>query len=428
MQPEDYEAFASIVEGLNLPDKALWKSNLEKELDESQYEDSVGFASALGPILISQLPSLKSVNLGSSWNKLSNRSVNTGTMFRSTLVPGPGNPHPSHFQKLERVEAYFPLYGYESPYRGNLLQNTQEAMSFFYLPALKDLTLLITNTYSQDGRSTFEWPGERPPPTKIRTLVLEALGEENLGDILSLTPKIQKLVWIHWYSNKVRGNFSSPVIDCDTVIEALSLVQDVLEDLTVQADLVYRDKQPVEDGDGVKGRLDLRNFDKLRKIEAPLILLLGIDQERAGKFADVLPRNVREVTINADYGLESLENLKWDPRLVIDTFRTWLADSRTVTPHLTRINVFWPAMEGAKELEELFSEARIQYVIYVDASDPPIYLNNYRMYPPADGQYDAEWEYGDIHLRLTNEVRLASILVKNSSEAVKQGLQDLTIS
>jgi hypothetical protein len=49
MQPEDYEAFASIVEGLNLPDKALWKSNLEKELDESRYECSVGFAGALVP-------------------------------------------------------------------------------------------------------------------------------------------------------------------------------------------------------------------------------------------------------------------------------------------------------------------------------------------------------------------------------------------
>jgi hypothetical protein len=54
-------------------------------------------------------------------------------MFRSTLVPGPGNPHPSHFQKLERVEAYSPLYGYESLYRGNLLQNTQEAMSSIFL-------------------------------------------------------------------------------------------------------------------------------------------------------------------------------------------------------------------------------------------------------------------------------------------------------
>lgn len=332
--------------------------------------------------LLTQLPHVKTISLtGEFWKS----TELLGSMFRTALhrqsppeADGSKFSTPtqrsdkhilSRFQHLESIRATSSEQTLHNP-RSN---NSSDVMAFFNLPSLKNLSVAWSNRLrwggDEDGYrlDPLVWQEGDPQQTKITSLDVKVLREQNLAKVLARTPRLRKLKWEFWDAGS--GSPDGP-FDCAALSEALTNVQNTLEDLKIKASYERRgnrhfmSQQP--DSSRVNGALNLSGFNNLRKLEVPLMTLLGPGNRE--HFADVLPKYVEHVIFTTDgfFKYFNFDSWYWEPEDLVKEFQTWLWHWKEITPHLKRVEIRWLAEwgpEALRAIDLLLTKAGRRYAI-----------------------------------------------------------------
>jgi hypothetical protein len=270
------------------------------------------------------------------------------------------------FQHLQEVNFDPEL----DPYRDWKTKNTADVLPLFYLPSVQSISVEVENPV------TFSWPTHRPSPSNITALDLQIIREGPLGRILTVTENLKTLRWEWGYEPNLRDEFNNHIIDLDQIMIDLSLVQDTLENLHLSATvhLEHHDYPILE----IKGSLrGLKNFQKIQKLEAPQLFLIGFSSnDNLGGLEDLLPKNIHHLTINDDVGW--LEEIVWQDRDLFAMLQHWWENRASITPHfhsfdlsLLYLDEEWCA-KIRNELSELCARLGIQLDIFKRFQDVPL--------------------------------------------------------
>lgn len=349
--PVDSSELTSLVttiQDINPPFRDLWIQELEN-----------GVMDAFVILLLSLVPNLTHLRLTGIFAR-ENRLL--GMLLRASLCQTSHCELP-RFQYLREVD-----FDPESdPYRDWKAKNTADVLPLFYLPSIQSISVEVDNPV------IFSWPTHKPSPSNITVLDLEILREGLLGRILAVTENLKTLRWQWLYESSLSDEFNNHVIDLDQITTDLSLVQDTLENLHLLAEvhLEHHDYPDLE----IKGSLrGLKKLKKIQKLEAPQLFLIGFSSDdNLGGLEDLLPQNIRHLTINDDVGF--LEAHLWQDRDLFAMLQHWWENLTHCTPHfqsfelsLLHLNAEWCA-EIRNELSELCARLGIRLDIFKGRED-----------------------------------------------------------
>ncbi|PTB66494.1 hypothetical protein BBK36DRAFT_1169085 [Trichoderma citrinoviride] len=178
--------------------------------------------------------------------------------------------------------------------RASLFANTADVLPLSHLSSVRSITAEIDNTV------VLEWPTYTPNPSNITTLDLKVLREGHLGRILATRKNLKTLKWEWSWEPYQTDGINNHVINLHQITADLSFVQGTLESLQLSATvkLEHQDPRPRING-SLKCLEDVRN---LRKLQVPQ---LGLE--------DLMPKNIRHLTINEDMS-RLKEMITWQGR------------------------------------------------------------------------------------------------------------------
>lgn len=297
-----------------------WARNWISELRSGQIHASIA-------LLLTLLPNLRYLRLGDDLKYHVTHLIDL--TFRSAVLrEGTQDNRLSILQNLKEV-----VLGYCgdatdvcSPYHGERITRHP----IFYLPAVDRIEICMSN-------SDFSmWPGGfAPSPTKIRFLDLTGLKEGQLGQILSITPTLQKLRWQRWC---LCGRPEGDVVDLDQIATDLSHVKDTLIDLTIP-EACY----PKSFFSGMPTRLEgsfatFRCLCALKNLDIPLPLLIGFcpSEENMQPLSELLPRSIEWLTLEDEDLYRSRLGFQ---QLFIEWIHLWLLDWKVCTPCLRGVRL-----------------------------------------------------------------------------------------
>ncbi|OQD78002.1 hypothetical protein PENANT_c101G06084 [Penicillium antarcticum] len=299
-----------------------------------------GSMDAFTTLLISQLSNLKRLFLDKNYNR---ESRLRGMMLRSALCEESANNHLSSFTYLEDVSAEFHCLPYDIRQKTDT-RNTQDILPLFYLPSVKRIRALV------DNPATFIWTGKNPPnPWRLTSLDLHMLRERHLGQVLSVTPRLQKLKWDWYYRSDLQDDSVTDIIDLDQIATGLSHVQETLTDLTItagsngyKADLKEPELQFSESFKVFSGLCTLK------RLEVPIAFLLGFSPStsKANSLAVGLPRSLEWLTLTD--GLCMQEQWEWEMETdyFLEAIGSWLRNWKRYTPNLRGFCLLGGVMEA----------------------------------------------------------------------------------
>jgi len=212
------------------------------------------------------------------------------------------------------------------------------------------------------------WPETCSQQTKITNLDITVLREQNSAEALVRILKLHKLRWEFWEP----GQDSPDVLfDCEALAKALTHVKGSLEDLAITTSYERLHNRLIH---GVQrrhtskpeGRMNLSNFNNLRRLEVPLMTLLGPENE--GHLAEVLPKYAEHIIFNTDgvFKSHNFDSWYWEPEELVKEFQTWLLYGKETPSRLKRVEIRWLAEWGPdalRSIELLFTEAGLRYAI-----------------------------------------------------------------
>lgn len=80
--------------------------------------------------------------------------------------------------------------------RGDILENAQDVLPLFYLPAVESLSLSIHGPASPTRPVMLDWPTGQPPMvSKLRSLDLGCIREHHLEQLLLVTTGLKIFRW-----------------------------------------------------------------------------------------------------------------------------------------------------------------------------------------------------------------------------------------
>jgi hypothetical protein len=317
------------IERINVPYAEEWIQELH-----------AGSMDAFTTLLISQLLNLKRLFLDKNFNR-ENRL--RGMVLRSALCEESTGSHLSSFTRLKDVSAECPCLPYDIRQKRDA-RNTQDVLPLFYLPLVERIRVLV------DNPATFTWTGKDPPnPSRLISLDLTMLRERHLGQVLSVTPRLQKLKWDWYYRLDLRDDSVTDIIDLDQIATGLSYVQDTLTDLTItagsngdKADIVPPELQFSESFEVFSG------LHTLKRLEVPIPFLLGFfpSMSNANLLAAALPRSLEWLTLTDGLCMQEQWEWEWETDYLLEAIRSWLQNWKRYTPHLRGFCLLGSVMEA----------------------------------------------------------------------------------
>ncbi|KAF2219608.1 hypothetical protein BDZ85DRAFT_268723 [Elsinoe ampelina] len=281
-----------------------------------------GDLSLLVVILLSQLRSLRSIQLG------------RGFTYRTTLITKLG----TGILPLESNEPYFPhlrSIKYESLGHPNVSAPNRDEINRLWqvvqLPGIETASLGLDLPDISD--SMFQ----SQEVCQITTLEVAYLDESFLHHLLSRMPKLKKLTWT---SSKKVSSSHTHTIDLGQLQSALQYVKDTLTHLTIKGrcDHVSSDSLRLT----TTGSLcRLREFMVLKYLELPWQFLVGFRPAQAVRIQDVIPEQLESLVVTDKEFLPHSAwytnnvNPEWNALAVLKILDPFLQVWRTTHPWLT---------------------------------------------------------------------------------------------
>jgi hypothetical protein len=287
-----------------------------------------GSMDAFTTLFISQLHNLKRLYLDKNYNR---ETRLRGMMLRSALCEESTNSHLSSFAYLEDVSADSACLHYNVR-RKTQTRNTQDILPLFYLPSVKRIRALV------DNPAIFAWTGKNPPNSRsLTTLDLTMLRERHLGQVLSVTPRLQKLEWDWNYRWDLADDSVTDIIDLNQIAMGLSHVKETLTDLTITAGS-ERYKAELEDPEvQFSGSFNVfGGLDNLKRLQVPIPFLLGFSPSasKANNWAVGLPTSLEWLTLTDCLCLDPQWMWQWEPDYLLEAIQSWLQNWKRHTPNL----------------------------------------------------------------------------------------------
>ncbi|KAJ4111434.1 hypothetical protein NW768_011787 [Fusarium equiseti] len=187
-------------------------------------------------------------------------------------------------------------------------ENTAEALSTFYLPNIRSLSVSIDNPIE------FTWPGSlSPDPALLTSLAIYRLRECYLASILSVTRNLKSLRYDWHYRPDIDEHVNLDTVMLDTMAEAFLEVSDTLEELHITAWVAPAMSQGMYDDPDITFRKSLAQISRMKRLKTlhvPWVFLIGWDiLPTAKQIGHTLPTTLQHLTLNRDLmGVQELEN------------------------------------------------------------------------------------------------------------------------
>ena len=195
----------------------------------------------------------------------------------------------------------------------------------------------------------------------LTKLTCHTLGTDDLAKLLSFTPHLEVLDYRHPWPEK-------SIFNCTSMYKALLNVENSLRDLEIKCRHDGTRMYWLSTPSGIDGRFgSLRDFRKLHNLYIPWVLLTALCAPGLTKIADVLPRDLRTLTLGDDLAT-FLCNRGTDTRPLTRNaqLRDFLSGWKTHTPKLGCISVkgswdFWKP-EAVQDMKEMCRNAGIELI------------------------------------------------------------------
>lgn len=319
-----------IVRQSKIPNFKLW---IDKLGGKSPSSSSATMDVVLA-VLLSQLPNLTSLYLGSNFTK---ETTLVGAMFQHALCSESLSTF-SKFKKLKEVH-FNPRIDAERRWgRGENDQkpnNTLCPLTFFYAPSIQHITATIEEPVN------FEWPSANPPiPAKLESLEITVLRERSLGKILSQCNNLHTLTYNFYADKACKKKYLMPAsISSADLTHALLPVRPMLRSLALTCFITDHDYDGMEmEPEGIQSPITgFTEFSKLERLEVPFVFLLGNHPADNIQLGSVLPRSLKSLKLS-DAGTQGWHD-EWDGwgAEVLEVIETWLREWREGTPLLERM-------------------------------------------------------------------------------------------
>lgn len=320
--------FASFIAKSGLSYADVWTENVRK-----------GNLNAVVALLLSRLPNLAQFRVGYAVvlpHKLvpqfASENQFLGKMFQSAVFD-PSDHGLSRFQYLEDVAFPEPV---ELDYSRSLdFCDPLDLMALLGLPSMRSISGWCMNP----TQLPFTWPSTPPDLTRLTSLSLSHVHIDFLAQILRRTRSLKCLRWQWKHLYFIEDPSNTTMVDLDRLVEALKLVRDTLEDLTVDAlfDEPWIGRNLYQSQ--VRGSLQgLASFVNIKRFKAPFTLLLPtweFNNIPERQVEDSLPPNVEFVTLTREpVGTRYRRHGESE----IKRLRSWLDETAaTRTPHLVEV-------------------------------------------------------------------------------------------
>lgn len=292
-----------------------------------------GSVDALVALLVALLPNLRRLHLGPNFT-IENGFL--GAMFRAALCTSHHEPQKRRKRRLPKFEnlSHVTLTRRAYEYSQIHCKNALDVFPYFYLPALRSLSLSIDNPLR------FKWPGDHAPnPANLASLELHRIRETRLEPIVSVLKGLEKLRW-HWmYESSLDEGVSNDIIELDLIPKALRPVYNTLTELSIDARVNpavwFCEKEPP--GVAVLGSLSgISKFDKLRRLRVPWVFMKGLSPSSAMAFP-TLPPSLEFLTLTVC--LSNIDLFDWEDSDVLEAVRSWLKCPFMNIGHMRKVDL-----------------------------------------------------------------------------------------
>ncbi|SPJ76250.1 uncharacterized protein FTOL_05981 [Fusarium torulosum] len=289
---------------------------------------SDGEVDALVALLVLTVPNIRDIYLGTDFCI----EVIFLTLMldrREQSKPNVNLPALKHLTKVTMENHYADLFQEGINFNDGVL-------NFFNLPQLENLSIAISPIAAQPWR-----PDERfQIMANLTFLHLLRASEEQLGAILSLTPRVVHLKWSgYWCPKEEYPEVLRTTIDLDKLRTALSkrrrslqyLTLEVVDDTTTVVDFIWPMK--------LTGTpLWLTDFTNLVRLIIPWVLLMGWCPQDSRPLIDKLPTNLVSLTLTDDLCYQKY--WRWTKEEVQDLVRDFVVEHLNApTTYLRKISL-----------------------------------------------------------------------------------------
>lgn len=312
-------------------------------------------------LLLCRAPRLRSLYLGGTF---ACRSSLIGSVLRSCLLKI-SKPKLNLLPSFECLQNVTMSCFYPGANESRQDRNAKDVLTLLYLPSMKHINAKMYNP------STFAWPGTTPPDlSRLITLELEIVREEHLERILSLTSNLKQLRWEWFYRPDLEDEFVTDTLDFEKIAAALSHVSGTLVDLEISASCVSRTTYDPPWINLKKPFITFCDFDKLKRIEVPLVFLAGFSPSNLDgtSLEAALPRNVEWVTISDN--MYDQEEWNWLDEDIFEHVKEWLCEGMNSTMKLQKLDLsveeMHPDFDWTKDMTTALIDLGLQQGVVVD--------------------------------------------------------------
>jgi len=262
------------------------------------------------------------------------------TLLRNSIFVPSTTPGLS---KLRTVEFGIPVSGRlgEGNSAGPRYARLDALLSFFYLPSIRRLTLVMPD---QSDDHSFSWPAEPPIASGLETLELSMthFPPSKLRHLLEVCTNLKSLKYDFCVS------CSKPLIgflDLQQLERSLKRVKDTLEAFHLRITVVEIPGDSFRDTHS--GLISFREFPKLRILHVPLVALTG--QKAGGNTKSIvraLPKCLEHLQLNDDEYIHRntlcighLWEDTFDDAEVVQVISDYVATCRHATPNLKTLTL-----------------------------------------------------------------------------------------
>ena len=264
-------------------------------------------------VLLSQLPNLKRLTLGSDFQR--------DTSFIGDIISSNIGSTPKQlFPALESVT-----------FSNDIVSDTDVAFHFvhlnqvlplFYMGSLRTLSMSLPPL-------AITWPQDKIPKSLLTSLVLShsQLSEENLGHLLMATPHLRSLEYHSHFdidSGGRPGRTHLDYYDCSRLDESLAHVKETLDRLVLSVRFSSLQSDVALGGfQGMSHKVQsLPHFKKLKDCVIPFIMLSGCDYDDKIAIGDLLPSNLEKICFTDD--LDILGACEWTDEGFLELIKSYL--------------------------------------------------------------------------------------------------------
>lgn len=264
---------------------------VDVDMHQSQAQFRGHCADALATLVLTRLRDLCFLDLGE------------GFLRYSLFLP----------QVLKKTDHLFPRLNHVV--LGDKIPDSSTTVSYMDLNLIRPVFYSSTVTEFECSMSQpwrFYWSDSCSPTSHLISLTLfrTSICRSTLGKLLSATPKLRYLYFEHEFifnATKSSGSSLSPYLGLDELNTALFHVRDTLEEchliLRLARGSISTTEYPLASVrfPAIQGTLSMLKFmPRLRKVEVPMIMLLGWHPNFAARLEEVLPHGLVHLTLRDD--------------------------------------------------------------------------------------------------------------------------------